>query len=678
MRRTIFQGVLLTFAIASHGVYANKLTREMIKQQFSVDGAVLHSVVDTDTNSVYISGLFRNVDSRNTGGGAVLYQDGNVLRDSPQFNGRVFSSVADGHGGFYVGGTFSKVGDFAVRYLVHFLSNGHIDRAFQPAVSGAVTKLAKVDDKLYAVSGNRVEQVDILSGTINNNFKLSTTGPIYALAATPRGVYIGGIFRSVNNHPLFALAKANPGDGELDLNFPHWTAGGVRAIQTVDGDAVIAAGYYTQTNGRTLTVVNKYNEATDKVDPVFSLPGYPIRVMAADHDWLYIAARDKTSGKGYRIERFSTVTGERDSGFVSPNISSSIEKILVTDNSIYVAGGFQQVNSATHKYIVRINKLSQKVDLNFNPHLNQRIYAVSVAADKVFVGGYFTMAGGIQQQYLAKLDLATGAADPAFHPVINYPPAAMAIYGDDLYVGGQFTRINGKKAYMMARISKYTGDRLGNEFAMSPNKPVYAMKVHDGYLYVGGAFTNISRNGATKYLARYNLRNNTYDRYFRLGLDQAVWSMAFGHDALYVGGQFSDHLRKYNTLTGERDNAFQPMVENRVTSLVYDNGTVYASTLAPFGVNGLFAYDAGTGIKDDFNAYAGRSTVLLKAGGFLYLANNVIRRMHLDTKKQDDSFNVIANGNVQALNYSLGHLYVGGYFSLINGVNQPYFSMIKV
>ncbi len=677
-RNKILQTALLSFAFMTTGVYANQISAEVIKQSNHVDGAVTSSLIDTASNSIYVSGLFRTVKAHNTGGGAVFNKNGHLLNHSPQFTGRAMSSVSDGNGGFYVGGNFSQIGNARIHYLAHIQADGHVDESFRPVMAGSVAKLAKVNNKLYAVVGYRVQQIDLLSGLTNHNFNLSATGPIYALAATPRGVYIGGIFRGVNGHQLFALAKASPDDGSLDLRFPRWAVGGVRAIQVADGDTVFASGYYTDERGVRIATVNKYNELTDQIDPDFTLKDIPVKVMTADHDWLYIDRMRTSHPFGSHVERFNIHTGEKDQGYITPFINTNVQKIILSDNYVYVAGGFTQIDRQPHRYIFRYNQQTREVDQSFKPEVNQRLFTASVSSDRVFVGGYFTTAGGLSQAYLAKFDLITGAVDKAFHPSINYPPAAMAIYGDDLYLGGAFTRINGQKAYMMARVSKHTGDRLGNNFPMSPNKPIYTMKVKDGYLYVGGAFTNISRSNGTKYLARYNLLSNTYDRHFKLGLDNPVWAMAFADDALYVGGQFTDYLRKYNTLSGRRINAFVPMVNHRVYSLAYDEGTIYATTLSSPSQNALFAYNADTGMSEALNMTAGRASTLLKANGYLYVANKSIRRMHLDTKLSDDSFNISVNHVVKTLSYCCGRLYIGGYFTVIHGVNQPYYAMLKL
>lgn len=675
-RNIILHGMLISCALVSTSVYAKGITAEVIKQKYSIDGGIMYSLIDSDSNSIYLSGVFRHVGAHNTGGGAVFNQNGEVLEHTPSFNGRVYSSLSDGNGGFYVGGNFTHIGDVTVHYLAHILPDGHVDQTFHPAIAGSVSKLAKVNDTLYAAAGYSVKKVDLITGSVDHNFNLVTSGPINALAATPHGVYIGGAFRSVNNHPLYALAKANPIDGSLDLHFPLWTSGSVRAIQATDSDAVIASGYYTPAASPTVYTVNKYDELTDQIDPNFNLKGYPIFVMTADHDWIYTTVYSGPSKNS--VERFNINTGAKDVGYITPNINSRVEKIVVANDYVYVAGGFTQVNQKPQRFIFRYNKQTLEVDQGFNPEPNQRLFTVSASGDKVFIGGYFTLVAGIYQPYLAKFDLMTGKVDKTFHTTINYPPDAMAIYGDDLYLGGRFTQINGQKAYMMARVSKHTGERLANNFAMSPNNPVYTMKVHDGYLYVGGAFTNISRSNGTKYLARFNLVNNTYDKYFNLGLDQAVWAMALTNDSLYVGGQFTDHLRKYNILDGKRSDTFMPIVNDRVYSLVYDDGTVYANTLAPLGQNALFAYNAETGMSEALNVNAGRATRLLKANGYLYLADRSVHRMHLDTKTLDASFDIPANQHISSLSYCCDRLYIGGYFTVINGVNQPYYAMIKL
>ena len=108
----------------------------------SANGPVYAIAATTD--AVYIGGSFSQVGPP-TGPGVAIDASTGADTGSAEIAGGgqvLFAVVSDGSGGFYVGGSFERVGGAARRNLAHVLSDGSVDPAFKPNPDGTVRALA--------------------------------------------------------------------------------------------------------------------------------------------------------------------------------------------------------------------------------------------------------------------------------------------------------------------------------------------------------------------------------------------------------------------------------------------------------------------------------------------------------------------------------------------------------
>ena len=118
---------------------------------WSTSGAVASVVSDGTTT--FIGGSFAFV-GPNTGClASVSTTTGSLNNLLPYINGKVLVTISDGNGGYYVGGTFTKVGTVSVTNLAHIKSDLTVDNNFKPNPSSFVSALALVGSTLY-VGGN--------------------------------------------------------------------------------------------------------------------------------------------------------------------------------------------------------------------------------------------------------------------------------------------------------------------------------------------------------------------------------------------------------------------------------------------------------------------------------------------------------------------------------------------
>ncbi|MGH7456287.1 MAG: hypothetical protein ACRENG_33355, partial [bacterium] len=126
----------------------------------------------------YIGGQFNNV-LMFTGNGAALNMRTAMPFPLSRVNGTINAVIPDGSGGWYIGGHFTTVDDFVRNRLAHIFSNGTLDLAWRPEVSGG--------------SAPRV----------------------FALAMHRSIVYVGGDFTTISGQTRNNIAALNAITGEV-------------------------------------------------------------------------------------------------------------------------------------------------------------------------------------------------------------------------------------------------------------------------------------------------------------------------------------------------------------------------------------------------------------------------------------------------------------------------------
>ncbi|MDF1759582.1 MAG: hypothetical protein P1U40_03495 [Coxiellaceae bacterium] len=627
-------------------------------------GPLLAMVEDKHNNALYIAGHFQAVGTV-TGGGAMFKSNGHLAAVTPRYNGKVWASVEDGDGGFYVAGDFTDVDHTGIAYLAHIESDGSVDHAFKPALSSPIRHLAFDCGMLYAADRLNVYEINTDNAAVEPAFATHVNKTINSLAATDNAVYIGGIFSQVNGVNIRGLAKLDYDTGAPDVRFfkPNRN---VKAITADYRGNLYVIVYHLP------SPVIKINETTGNVDGKFTFADNRLPYnVAYDRNYIYVLR-----GKAPFLRRYDAVTGQQDTGFPDIKFDIHPDTLNFDDYYLYVTGGFYAVNNdRDYQRIVRFDRQTFALDRSYHPIITNRTLTASLSKGDLFVGGYFQVASGKNQSFLAKLNLLNNKLDPTFHPVLNNSVNTLVLNGDTLYVGGRFTKVNGHKANYVVALSKTTGETVPTGLALSPNRSVNTLRIHDGYLYVGGAFTNIARSNNTKYMARFNLHTQQYDRDFALGLDQQVWDVVFAGDAVYVGGDFTDKLRKYKVADGSRVLDFQPNLNRTVKNILVDGEDVYAAGYFS-GAMARLNSKSGETLQ---NFALSRGFSLAKDGKYIYMGGqDYLQRLDTETKQIDSNFSLASNGIVYTLLPSADVLYAGGYYTKLQGELSPYFAMIDL
>ena len=226
---------------------------------------IVNTIVTGSDGTAYVGGNF-TVAGPATGGGALL---GSTLLGSasdgpdltfPGVTGTVNSAVADGTGGWYIGGLFSQVGNVPRNNLAHILSNGDVDPNWTLGTNNTVNALAISGSTVYV--GGSFSGILSLAGAsttraklaaIGTNGVLSTTwGPfadatVRALGISGSTLYAGGDFTTIGGLSRPYLAAITGDASTLAVVSTTWnpTANSTVNALAISGSTVYVGGAFT-------------------------------------------------------------------------------------------------------------------------------------------------------------------------------------------------------------------------------------------------------------------------------------------------------------------------------------------------------------------------------------------------------------------------------------------------
>jgi hypothetical protein len=124
---------------------------------------------------------------------------------------------------------------------------------------------------------------------------------------------------------------------------------------------------------------------------------------------------------------------------------------------IYVVGDYDKIDNQWRSRIARFDAATGAMDPAFHPQIAGRVRGVSVTNDTVYVGGGFNAVNGVGRTRLAALDLAGNlkpwapTADGEVYAVTAAPQQGRVM------VGGDFNRINGEARRAMMAVDATSG-----------------------------------------------------------------------------------------------------------------------------------------------------------------------------------------------------------------------------
>jgi RHS repeat-associated protein len=580
----------------------------------------------------------------------------------------VRSVVADGSGGWYIGGDFKYVGGLPRQRLAHIRSNGTVDPAFAPTVDGT----------------------------------------IYALALSGTDLYLGGSFTHVSGRARAGVAKLDTSSGAVNLTFnPPAPTGEVRAIALAQGRLYV---------GGTFTTFGGPGSRIAALDLTTGFPNvlwYPpsgadgtVTAIAATSTNVYVGGEFTHLGGQLRNHAGAFDSQGAVTGW-DPNADGSVDSLLVSGSRIYAGGTFSNIGQSPRNAVAALDLGTAAAVSSWNANVpaNTRVRTLADSGSALYVGGDFKSMGGQARRYLAAL--GTNGVATNWNPSMGNEVYALGLATNRVYAGGLFRSANGFVRRNLAAVDTTTGQPT----SWNPNLQggvVNALEQADGKLYVGGTFTSAGTQTRSS-LASYIQASGALTSWNPAA--QGVEALCAASGRLYVGASSLPSYRDSHNTTTPRHNAgafslqtgnvtaWDPQPDAVLTDieagsyeLLYVAGSFHHIGPAPLGtdhdylaaVDESFGYESGQTANPDgevLDISVSGDTVYL-AGRFTHISSLIngqwtseshqylaAANLTLQTLKNWGAAN--PDGPVEALANDSDGVYAGGRFSNIGSTARP-------
>lgn len=551
---------------------------------------------------VYVGGSFSRV---GVASGSLVALDratgGLAPVQVPAVAGAVSAIIADGAGGWYLGGEFTHVGNVSRHNLAHVNADGSVDATFDHGTDGRVRALAIIGSTLYVggefnaiepaaagASPRNVAAINLSDGSLTN-WSPNPNSAVRAIARLGGAVFIGGDFTNLHQRlSRFDIDGSGlPGSSTpstLDLHVDDRVE-----VLTARDDSLYIGGSFTSVGGRTQSGVARVDLVGDlptlsnDFRPDLTNSGASLLVKAIvvsdDASLVWIGGGfDELRGPLRRESRTNLAAVRASDGTVtswSPNPNDVVSSLAAQGNTIYAGGYFNTVGAGASR-AVRVGlaavNLSTGEALELNPGVRTRttiidvVQSLVVAGDSLYMGGSFTHLGGVSRPSLAAVDAQGGLT--GWNPATNAEVKALLFhnnpfFGPVVYAGGFFSLVNGRAHSRLVALSANTGDDIGAFEGTVNGAVVNAIAVLDSAgLYIGGDFASIGNPAVTSpNVAKLFFNDGTINAGFRPNANGPVNALVatsdifLGADVVYIGGDFSDlraaaHLAKVDGDSG--------------------------------------------------------------------------------------------------------------------------------
>ena len=658
------------------------------------------------SSTLYIGGNFTYVGPLTGSGVPIDKVSGRPASVFPYVNGYVNDAAPDGAGGWFIAGSFSKVGGFTRNDMAHILASGAVDPAWAPAPNGAVTKLLVSGGVVYMIGNfssvngqtrNFIAALDAATGALTP-WDPNATGEVYDMAISGSFLYVCGIFSTIGGQFQQYCAQLDLVTGAATAWHP--ILGFFPDTLEVSGSTLYIGGVFQgipRGNGNNFAAIDLATGAVSSWHPQFN--GY-IEDMAVSNGILYaVGSFTQVDGQTRKyLAALDLATGaltpwnpNASGSSVSP-YQTSVTNIAISGSTVYVGGQFTRIGGQWRNYLAALDAVTGAAT-PWNPGANKLVGALAVSDTQVYAGGTFTSVGGVYRNHLAALDIGSGAAT-AWDPNATGPSTtstthdsteidALAISGSTLYAGGNFTAIGGQTRNRLAAFDLAAGQL--NPWNPNADNTVYALAALGSRIYAGGTFTTVGGMPRAR-LAALDAATGTPTPW-NPDANGSVYALAPSGSTLYAGGAFTyiggrNRLRiaALDTLTTRATN-WNPDADNTVRALAAAGPTIYVGggfkNIGGQPRNFLAELDTVTTAATAWNPDASDWVYSLGLRGATLYAGGIFQTIGGQSTGSLVALDRVSalpfawrpqcSGGVYSLNYSNQSLYAGGRWTTING-----------
>jgi hypothetical protein len=538
-------------------------------------------------STAYIGGGFDYVGPE-TGSFASLDPANGAVEAPPAIvDGEVFATVADGSGGFFIGGQFRLPGSSTSHPVAHVRADGSVDPGWQAPGDGLIAwALAVSDTTVYVGTSFGLMALDRTTGELAQDPWLPTVnGEVRALALAGSTLYVGGTFQDDEGEPKNLLAF-DTFTGE-PTSWSARTDDGVFAL-AVNGDTVYAGGVFATANGGTprngAAAFDGTTGAVTGWDPGIE-PGGQVDALALSGPTVYlggifttvadmprdglaaVSAADGTLGAwdpdpdplGFRDVSAIVVAGSTvfaggtslaaydvTSGHATafgPTAGGVVDALAISGGRLGVGGEFRTIGSDSGHVARPLERQNlAAIDLTtgrptaWAPSTGGTVLTLAISGSTVYAGGSIFAANHVPHDSLAAFDLATGALKPWSPRGYDGQVTALVVVGSTVYIGGQETNIGFPDArFRVKGVAAGTGATVWN--GAEADGAIYALDAVGSTLVVGGAFTTLG-GVARNRLAALPLTGPAVPTSWNPDVEAWVMTLAHSGSVEYAGGFF--------------------------------------------------------------------------------------------------------------------------------------------
>jgi len=695
------------------------------REDFWLPDGPVHAVLATN-GLVYLAGAFNYLSRPNAPtAGAFDSFSASPDRDFPAINGAVHGIIADGQGGWFIGGEFSLVAGLPRANLVRLRSDRTVDPDWRADTDGAVLALALSDNILYiggsfsTIAGAARDYLAAIEAATTEVRPWNPAVSASAIKPNPRGVralavadgllYVAGAFSKIGEVKRENLAAIDLETGQatdwqpIIFNLPENTQ--VIDALLISGDtAYVGSRFMRSINSvpRNFTAAFDLRRTTSNLLPWNPDVNGPVLAMASSCDAVFLGGSFTTVGGQPRASLaavdplFGTATSW------NPGADGTVHALALSGNLLYAGGQFTRIGGQPRSALVRIDISFGVVD-GWDARPLFTVSTILLSGNNVLAGGG---AAGMIRKNLAALDALTGKPT-AWDPSPDGAVYAVALAGKRLYIGGDFLNVAGQARNRLAAVDSENGAAL--EWSPSvdgferANAIVESVLVSSNAVYVAGSFTNL--NGQPRlHLAALKPRTGELLPW-NPGANEDVRVLRISGNTIFAAGRFTEiggHLRRrlaaLDAVTGAVL-SWNPEADDAVRALEITGESVFAggllSTVENFRRGRLAKIDASSGLLDSWQpqaantnfigpyeqtSYVNALTPLSEIAFVGGLFNNVGGQSHNNLAALDASGRVLdwsadADLPVIVTTYVEGALYVGGVFRTIAGEFHPNFAV---
>lgn len=653
------------------------------------------NTINKDANNIYIGGSFNTENGFYTGTSAVISTTSDIPNHYfPKIDALTITSISDGNGGWYIGGTFTYQGK---SNLIHVLPDNTIDNNFAPNPNNYPQSLFLDGNTLYVggaftqIGGQNISylaSINSITGVVNTNWNPNPNNNVTTLLKDNDKLYVGGTFTDIGNsgNKYFAIIDTNTAEVLQSIS----TEGVVQVINQ-DIENIYVGGSFGGVNGfytGSSTLLSSSSDLPTNNFPKIS-GSTNVSIPDGNGGW-YIGGSFIYQGKSNLLHVLPD--NSVDTSF-SPNPNGIVKALYLDGSTLYVGGLFTQIDSQNQNYLAAISILDGNLNIVWNPNPNSDINAIVKNGTSIYVSGNFTSIGGQTRNYLAEINDNNGIASN-WNPNPSNSINCIKLNIDKLIVGGNFTNIGGQIRSRIAEIDLATG--LATNWNPNANNIVYSIELNSGNkVFLGGNFTIIggqTRNRiaeidlTTGLATTWNPNANNIVRSINL-IGNNVFA---GGDFTTVGGQTRKYLVSISSIDGSI-NSWDPIPSGAVNTVnSFNNDIVIAGNFThtkAVSRNNLLSISKSSNLITSWNPNPNSQVLDIEiAGTSMYVggsfagiggqSRNNIGEINISTGLAT-TWNPNPNAQVHAIKVIDNVVYIGGSFTSIGGQTKNYLASVN-